>query len=230
MKKLLGYFSGLGLQYKFILITTCAIIVTMSAIGYFAVEREKSILYTEVEKQGRLLGETLAIPIINDLIYERLGLVEEGGLLDNYIMEIFNRPDSNLLYIAILDDEGKIISHNDITQYGKLYSDALTSKALASDMIVVQDVSLKQQHALDFGVPLSIGKKRWGTLKFGLSLEAAEREIAASPEDRRADGCPSRRGFCHYPAFEQKIYQSHNATCDMINGKVRRIIWMYVSI
>ena len=180
MKKLLRYFSGLGLQYKFILITTCAIIVTMSAIGYFAVEREKSILYAEVEKQGRLLGETLAIPIINDLIYERLGLVEEGGLLDNYIMEIFNRPDSNLLYIAILDDEGKIISHNDITQYGKIYSDALTNKALTSDMTVVQDVSLKQQHALDFGVPLSIGKKRWGTLKFGLSLEAAEREIAAT--------------------------------------------------
>ena len=53
----------------------------MSIIGYLAVEREKNILYNEVEKQGRLLGETLAIPIINDLIYERLGLVEEGGFL-----------------------------------------------------------------------------------------------------------------------------------------------------
>ena len=85
---------GLGLQYKFILLTTGAIIVIMSTIGYVAVERERSILYAEVEKQGRLLGETLAIPIVNDLIYERLGLVEEGGLLDNYIMEIFNRQDA----------------------------------------------------------------------------------------------------------------------------------------
>jgi hypothetical protein len=102
--------SRIGLQYKFILITTCAIIAVMSIVGYLAVEREKTILYSEVEKQGRLLGETLAIPIINDLIYERLGLVEEGGLLDNYILEIFNRQDLDLLYIAILDEEGRVIS------------------------------------------------------------------------------------------------------------------------
>jgi signal transduction histidine kinase len=177
MNRLFSYFDGIGLQYKFILLTTGAIIAIVSAIGYFAVERERSILYAEVEKQGRLLGETLGIPIVNDLIYERLGLVEEGGLLDNYIMEIFKRQDANLLYIAILDDEGKVISHNDITEYGKVYSDALSKKALAADSTIVQHFSGEDHAALDFGVPLSIGKKRWGTLKFGVSLEKAEHEI-----------------------------------------------------
>lgn len=172
--------SRLGLQYKFILITTCAIIAVMSIVGYLAVEREKKILYAEVEKQGRLLGETLAIPIINDLIYERLGLVEEGGLLDNYILEIFNRQDTDLLYIAILDEEGKVISHNNITEYGKLYSDPLTLNALKTDTTVIQHFSGKDHNALDFGVPLSIGKKRWGTLKFGISLERAGHEILAT--------------------------------------------------
>ena len=133
MKRLLSYFSGLGLQYKFILLTTCAIIMIMAAIGFLAVERERSILSAAVEKQGRLLGETLAIPIINDLIYERLGLVEEGGLLDNYIMEIFNRQEADLLYIAILDEGGRVISHNDITEYGKVYTDPMTVRALAAE-------------------------------------------------------------------------------------------------
>ncbi|MBF0566461.1 MAG: HAMP domain-containing protein [Nitrospirae bacterium] len=163
-----------GLQYKFILITTCAIIVAMSIVGYLAAEREKNILYAEAEKQGRLLGETLAIPIINDLIYERLGLVEEGGLLDNYIMEIFNRQDIALLYIAVLNEEGKVMSHNNITEYGKIYSDQLTKKSLAADSTVVQHVD---QNTLDFGVPLSIGKKKWGALRFGLSLAKVKREI-----------------------------------------------------
>lgn len=180
MSRITNYFSGLGLQYKFILITTCAIIVLMSIIGYLAVEREKNILYAEVEKQGRLLGETLAIPIINDLIYERLGLVEEGGLLDNYIMEIFNRKDANLLYIAILDEEGKVISHNNITEYGKLYSDPLTQMALKANSTIIQHFGSREHNALDFGVPLSIGKKRWGTLKFGISLEKVEHEILAT--------------------------------------------------
>lgn len=179
MKRIAAYFSRLGLQYKFILITTCAIIAIMSIIGYLAVEREKSILYAEVEKQGRLLGETLAIPIINDLIYERLGLVEEGGLLDNYILEIFNRKDAGLLYIAILDEEGRVISHNNITEYGRAYSDPLTQKALAANSTVIQHVSGSEHNALDFGVPLSIGKKRWGTLKFAISLEKVEHEITA---------------------------------------------------
>lgn len=170
----------MGLQYKFILITTCAIIAVMSIVGYLAVEREKTILYSEVEKQGRLLGETLAIPIINDLIYERLGLVEEGGLLDNYILEIFNRQDLDLLYIAILDEEGKVMSHNNITEYGKLYADELTKAALAADSTVIQNFADKEHKALDFGVPLSIGKKRWGTLKFGISIQKVEHEIFAT--------------------------------------------------
>lgn len=174
-----GFFSRLGLQYKFILITTCAIITMMGIIGYLAVAREKHILYAEVEKQGRLLGETLAIPIVNDLIYEKLGLVEEGGLLDNYILEIFNRQDADLMYIAILDEGGKVISHNNITEYGTIYADTLTARALAADQTLIQQATVSGQHALDFGVPLAIGKKRWGTLKFGISLEKVEDEILA---------------------------------------------------
>lgn len=180
MKMPLHSFSRLGLQYKFILITTCAIIAVMSLVGYLAVERETKILYAEVEKQGRLLGETLAIPIINDLIYERLGLVEEGGLLDNYILEIFNRQDADLLYIAILDEEGKVVSHNNITEYGQIYADSLTKRALTADRTIIQHFSKNEHKALDFGIPLSIGKKRWGTLKFGISLEKVEHEILAT--------------------------------------------------
>lgn len=175
--RLASIFARLGLQQKFILITACAILAIVTTIGYLAVKRERALLFSEVERQGRLLGETLAIPIINDFIYERLGLVEEGGLLDNYVMEIFNRKDVNLLYIAILDENGKVISHNDITEYGKLYADPLTVEALASDKVTVQRIFGLEHRALDFGVPLAIGKKRWGTLKFGVSMEKAEREI-----------------------------------------------------
>jgi signal transduction histidine kinase len=174
MNIITSFFSRLGLQYKFILLTTCAIIAAMSTVGYLAVERETKILYAEAEKQGRLLGETLAIPILNDLIYERLGLVEEGGLLDNYIMEIFNRQDIALEYIAVLNVEGRVVSHNNITEYGKVYSDQLTKKSLAADNTVVQRVD---HNTLDFGVPLFIGKKKWGTLRFGLSLDKVKREI-----------------------------------------------------
>ncbi len=177
------FFSGMSLRNKFVFLTTLAIVVFMTIIGYVVVEREKKILYNEMEKQGRLLGETLAIPIINDFIYERLGLVEEGGLLDNYIMEIFNRKEAELLYITILDEEGKVISHNNITEYGKVYADPLTKNILKADTTLIQRVSAGEHQALDFGVPLSIGKKRWGTLKFGISLEKVEQELYATAKE-----------------------------------------------
>jgi len=180
MNRAANFFPGLSLRHKFILLTTLAIVVFMTIIGYLAVAREKNILYGEVEKQGRLLGETLAIPIVNDLIYERLGLVEEGGLLDNYILEIFNRKDVDLLYIAILDEESKVISHHNITEYGKVYADPLTENILKTDGTIIQHVSAGEHQALDFGVPLSIGKKRWGSLKFGISLEKVEHETLAT--------------------------------------------------
>jgi len=180
ISKRFEFLSRLSLQHKFILITTAAIVILMFIIGYLAVERERSILYTEVEREGRLLGETLAIPIINDLIYEKLGLVEEGGLLDNYILEIFNRQDVNLLYIAIIDEDGRVMSHNDITNYGKVYTDPLTINALKADNTKVQHFSHDGHKALDVSVPLSIGKKRWGTLVVGISLKKVEREIIAT--------------------------------------------------
>ncbi len=171
-----------GLQIKFILFTTISIIIFMTIIGYLAVSREKSLLYAEFEKRGRIFGETLAIPILNDLIYERLGLVEEGGLLDNYIMEIYKHRDLDLLYLGIVDEEGKVISHNDIAEYGKLYRDELTVSSMGSERTVMKRIHADGHEAIDFAVPLYIGKKRWGTLRFAVSLEKMEQEIFSTVE------------------------------------------------
>ena len=152
----------------------------MSIIGYLVTMRERQIMYADIKRQGRVFAETLAIPVINDLIYERLGLVEEGGLIDNYIRDIFSKKELNLLYLAVLDEKGRVISHNDFSEYGKLYTDPLTQHALKANTTVVQKFHSKKtgHDALDFATPLSIGKKRWGTLKFAISLEEVEHEIA----------------------------------------------------
>jgi hypothetical protein len=80
---------NLSLQKKFILVTSIAVIALMLIVGFLITRRESALLYRDIEQQGRLLAETLAIPVMNDLLYERLGLVEEGGLIDNYVTEIF---------------------------------------------------------------------------------------------------------------------------------------------
>ncbi len=174
--------NHLSLQRKFVIMTFSAVLFFMVATGLLVIKRENTILYQDIERQGRLLAETLAIPVMNDLIYERLGLVEEGGLIDNYIMGIFNKKEIHLIYIAVLDEKGRIISHNDFNEYGQIYDDPITTKALASDSTVVQEFhdSQADSGALDFATPLSIGNKRWGTLRFAVSLKKLEQKIEKS--------------------------------------------------
>lgn len=176
------YLNNLSLQKKFIIVTYASVIILMVFIGFMITRRESAIMYRDIERQGKLLAETLAIPVMNDLIYERLGLVEEGGLIDNYVTEIFGKKDIDLMYIAVLDGNGKIISHNDFNEYGKVYDDPITANALSSDVTVVQKFHNDKtgRAALDFATPLSIGKKRWGTLKFAVSLERLDNELKAT--------------------------------------------------
>jgi signal transduction histidine kinase len=170
-----------SIQRKFIIVTLSAVIVIMIFMGFMITRRESIIIYRDIERQGKILAETLAIPVMNDLIYEKLGLVEEGGLIDNYVTEIFNANNVDLLYLAILDDNGRVVSHNDFNEYGKLYNDSVTLEALSSDSTVVQKFYDERSgyEALDFATPLSIGKKRWGTLKFAISLKSLKKEIQA---------------------------------------------------
>jgi signal transduction histidine kinase len=175
-------FKHFSLQRKFIIMTFLTGIFFMVIMGYLVTKRNNIIMYSNIERQGRLLAETLAIPVMNDLIYERLGLVEEGGLIDNYITEIFNKNVIDLIYLTVLDTNGRVISHNNFNEYGLVYNDPITAKALTSDITVVQKFYATDigTNALDFATPLLIGKKRWGTLKFGVSLKMLEKEMQST--------------------------------------------------
>lgn len=175
-------FTRHSLQHNFIIVASVSIILLMSVVGYIVTTRESRLLYSDIEREGRLLAETLAIPVTNDLLYEMLGLVEEGGLLDNYITGIFNRKDTNLLYLTVLDSEGRVISHNDLSEYGMKYSDQITLNSLRSHTTTLQKFRdrKRQIDLLDIATPLQVGGKRWGTLKFGMSLEKFKDEIRAT--------------------------------------------------
>lgn len=125
-----------------------------------------------------MLAQTVSALIINELIYEKLGLVEEGGLIDNYVRELYQREELELLYVAVLDNSFQVISHSDFGEFGKFYDDPFLKKTLDSaEVIVRKDISAASPYdAMKFAVPLSIEGKRWGALTFSLSLKNVEQE------------------------------------------------------
>ncbi|MFH7319332.1 sensor histidine kinase [Desulfurivibrio sp. D14AmB] len=165
-------FYGLSLQQKFLLITFLGIGLLTLSLGSLAALRSHHLLHAAVEKQGRILAQTVAALIINELIYEKLGLIEEGGLIDNYVREIYGRKDLDFLYVAVLDENNRVISHSDFSYYGTTMGSAIAHEAgMGEEVVVHRTRDQEARHeVLEFAAPLSIGGKRWGVFMFAVSL------------------------------------------------------------
>ena len=169
----------ISLQKKFILVTFLSVFTLTAVISFLAAGKTRSALYKATEKQGRMLAQTVSALIINELIYEKLGLVEEGGLIDNYMRDMYERRELDLNFVAVLDNSLQVTSHSDFREFGKHYKNSFVAEAQHSDIVLVRktvdnDSSIE---SLEFAAPLSIEGKRWGMLLFSLSLEGAENEI-----------------------------------------------------
>lgn len=169
----------LNIRKKFIIINFFIVIVLSMITSLYFFNFEKKTLYKRIVTEVTLFGETLAIPIVNDLIYERLGLVEEGGLLDNYLQGIFSEKKLNFVYIAVLDDNDTVISHTDIKEYGKRFDDELMLKINREKKTIVSlNKDLFFSKSVEVLVPLLISEKKWGTLRFVVSLDNERKEFA----------------------------------------------------
>ncbi len=167
-----------SLQKKFILIAFISVLVLALIVSFFVATKTSSALYNATEQKGRMLAKTVSVLIVNELIYEKLGLVEEGGLIDNYVRELYQRQELELEYVAVLDNNLQVISHSDFGEFGKFYEDPFAKDAQVAVDVLVKKTKHATSHtdALEFAIPLSIEGKRWGVLLFSLSLENVERE------------------------------------------------------
>ena len=163
------------LQGRFTLYLSILIVVMMSGLSYWTISREKGLMEKAIIREGKALVESLAISCTNTMLYEEIGLVEEGGLLDNYINDLVQRKDLPIVYAMILDPKGKVIAHNILREVGNVYQDDFTTKALASRGTLLQYPS---SAILDISSPLAISTRQWGTLRIGISTETVKKEIS----------------------------------------------------
>jgi signal transduction histidine kinase len=170
-----------SIQAKLIFFTSLLVIIVMSLVGYQSIGREREMLLRHIKEEGQVLAESMAIPFITALLYEEVGLVEEAGLLDHYIERLMKKSHPDIRYALVLSAEGKVIAHNDLKEYGQIYRDELTRRAMDSWQTLIQPYHDhdKRIKGLDIATPLNIASKRWGTLRIGLSLSRVEQQIAA---------------------------------------------------
>jgi two-component system NtrC family sensor kinase len=164
------------LQGRFTLYLSLLIVAMMSALAFWNISREKALMEEAIAREGKALAESFAISCTNTMLYEEVGFVEEGGLLDNYISDLMQRKTLDMVYAMLLDTHGKVIAHNSLVEVGNVYQDQVTRQALASWNTLLQYPS---PMLLDISTPLAISTKRWGTLRLGISTENLKKEVSS---------------------------------------------------
>jgi len=163
------------IQGKFTLYLSGLIVVIMSGLSFWAISREKRLIENAIIREGKALVESFAVSCTNTLMYEEIGLIDEGGLLDSYISDLMQKRSPRVEYALVVNVKGKVIAHSNPYETGNTYQDYITRRALASWETLVQRPSA---FLLDISAPLAISTKRWGTLMVGISLEEMRNEIS----------------------------------------------------
>lgn len=159
-----------SLRTRFMLLAVGLTLLFSAIWGGWSWQQQRTLLEQQLQSEGEMLVSVMAIPIINALLYEELGIIEEGGLLDNFIADIMSNKRLAPHYALVTDQQGKVLAHNRLVEYGEYLTDEVTLKLLQAEGFQVTRGLVAQEPILDFGMPLKIAGKRWGALRVGVSL------------------------------------------------------------
>lgn len=173
----LNHLTLFGLRGRFMLLAVLLTLLFAGGWGGWTWLSAKQQLEDKLDRQGELLVSSMAIPIINALLYEELGIIEEGGLLDNFVTDIMTNRQLQPLYAMVISNEGRVLAHNQLTEYGAIYDDPITVAALNTVEVLKTRTSVGKVPILDFASPLAIAGKRWGCLRIGIPLAPLHREL-----------------------------------------------------
>lgn len=161
----------MGIRPKLsIMIVLCVILMT-GVIGWIAIKNEEDFLRQDVELKGRQILRALAIPCAVPLANHRL------NELDDYIAGFDEGEDHDLdlLWLGVLDLEGRVLSHTEPERYRQILSDPFTQKALkAGDFLSEWD---EEERLLRLAMPIGVRELRYGTLRAEMSLERLDNRL-----------------------------------------------------
>lgn len=163
------------LENKFIALASVIIFIGSIFANIWIVKIYKNQLYADAESRALLLCEATAISFTNTLLYQELNLIEEGGLLDNYIHDLIEDPKTSVVSVTVYDPEGKVLATSDYREFLKPNSANLSSVRPVAQMRLTY---LEDGSKMEILYPLHISSKQFGILKMYFSLANEHARLA----------------------------------------------------
>lgn len=171
-----------SLQGKFILVASACILVFTTIGSLIILSREEKLYRQDLINQGSVLSEISRLTLTNVMVYNELGMMDKHDLidyLDYFIMNLMER-DKRVRSVMILDNEGGVLAHSNITESSKVYIDEPLWKAIASlEKAEITEGSFQKEPVLKITAPLNINTKRWGVIRVDFSMKELQDNLAS---------------------------------------------------
>ncbi len=160
-----------SLRNRIIVLSLGLYILAVVIVTVFVTRRDEDFVIRQGEIWRRYLTEILAISITNAMLYEELGFIEEGGLIENTIEEWMGKEDLHVRSIQVINPRGRIVAANDLRLYGKEVDDALSDEVgMYARSVVHHHTGADGKPVLKVATPLNISTRSWGHLRVEYSM------------------------------------------------------------
>jgi signal transduction histidine kinase len=162
--------GNLGLRTKLAVLIEGLLLLLALATGLLATGRMEATLESELTRRGLAIAGDLAMFSVKPLLAGDLATLRR---FVNHTMS-----QEHVRSVAVLDTDGAVVMHSDLTRVGGRPDDAWTRRALASETAGHED-SLTGAEDPQYGlhVPVTASGARLGTVVVGYSRAAVRAEI-----------------------------------------------------
>ena len=143
---------------------TAVLMLAILLVAFFLLRQQQQSLTVEMTKRGLAIAQNLAAGA-------KTSLLQRDDLSLNVLVKDAMK-DSDLAYVIISDEKGRVRAHSDVGRTGEIV-ERLAPLAPARDQLVVTTYrSLARGGIIDFAVPLTFSRVRLGALYLGFSEES----------------------------------------------------------
>ncbi len=162
------------LRYRYIIMTSCMLIFLLGTlalvIGFLQTRTNRG----QIEKRGIAIARSLVAASMSDLLTYNYVAIEQ------LVNQTAQAPD--IVRIIVHDKEGRVAGYSGRPDLqNKFLRDTVSQNALTAMAPLIQEGLLESSETplLDIAVPVfpSSSKKRWGTIRVGLSLASMYLQI-----------------------------------------------------
>ena len=160
-----------SLRAKLLWGTLLVIALVMTAAIGVVEHRQRATIVDEFQRRGEVLARNLAAISHGPL------LVYNYTALEQNVTQI--AAEADVVYVVVLDADGKVAAHSrNPERVGAVLQGAAHERAAAATEPLIQEtVTARGEAVLDFVVPVQVDRRKWGTVRVGLSKQRMDAEI-----------------------------------------------------